>query len=478
MVRLNGWMGMVRFDDTGLAGHGAALAGCRTAAAVPACATPGADPVSVSAVGVLTAHARALAAAVDHADAVRVHGGDAVATTAATLAGVDSYNAAAIRAVAGGAPPAGGVPTPSGASIPLPTLPALPSVPTVPAAPLLPGEQWSALIHGGPGSAGLRAFAEALRAHAGSLDETAGRVVGHGRGVDEHWVDGIQQAGANIERHGHWLNGAAVHANALAAAADHVAEAFDAARAAVPPPDEFARARRDILSAQAAGDPVAVSVAAQHYSGLQTQALDGVLTGYHPSTTRTLGGLPHPVSPAPSIAPGSDADTRPASAGPDDVIVGPDRPGDVRAVPVDHTTGPGPVVNTPGGQPQIGPFPVPPQVAAAVPPNATPRLVDPTGGLLTPQDLPPVTPPPRVPGVNPPFPSAPSASAPAAAPSPGCSMADWTKGVAEAVGGPVAILTTPVEAATGVGIPAAIAQIGLGLAATIDGVQIIERCTE
>ncbi|MCP9276938.1 PPE domain-containing protein [Mycolicibacterium arenosum] len=474
-------MGTVRFEDTALADHGTGLAGCTTAAVIPTCWAPGADPVSVSAVGALTAHAQALAAAVDYSSAVRAHGGGAVAATAATLAGVDAGNAAAIRAVAGGAPPAGGVPTLSAASMPLPTLPALPPLPTVPAPPLLPGEQWSALIHGGPGSAGLRAFAEALRAQAGGLDETAGRVAGHGRGVDEHWVDGIQQAGANIERHGNWLNGAAVHANALAAAADHVADAFDDARAAVPPPDEFARARRDILSAQAAGDPVALSVAAQHYSGLQTQALDGVLAGYHPSTTSTLGGLPHPLSPAPSIAPGADADTRPASAGPDDVIVGPDRPGDVRAVPVDHTTGPGPVVNTPGGQPQIGPFPVPPQVAAAVPPDATPRLVDPTGGLLTPQDLPPATSPPRMPGVNPPFvgsPAVPSTSVPSAPPPPGCGLEDWTKGVAEAVGGPVAILTTPVEAATGVGVPAAIAQIGLGLAATIDGVQIIERCTE
>ncbi|MEE6139845.1 hypothetical protein SKC41_26405 [Mycobacterium sp. 050128] len=67
----------------------------------------------------------------------------------------------------------------------------------------------------------------------------------------------------------------------------------------------------------------------------------------------------------------------------------------------------------PSPTPQIGPFPVPPQVAASAPPGS-PRPVDPTGGLLTPQNLPPAPPPPNIPGVKP----APAPTAVGAAPLP------------------------------------------------------------
>jgi Domain of unknown function (DUF4226) len=48
---------------------------------------------------------------------------------------------------------------------------------------------------------------------------------------------------------------------------------------------------------------------------------------------------------------------------------------------------PAPPPPPPGAAPQIGPFPVPPQVAAAAPPSA-PVPPDPTGGLLTPATTP------------------------------------------------------------------------------------------
>ncbi|WP_162625284.1 hypothetical protein [Mycolicibacterium llatzerense] len=79
----------------------------------------------------------------------------------------------------------------------------------------------------------------------------------------------------------------------------------------------------------------------------------------------------------------------PASS-PDDEIVNTGRSGPViRAVDNLTSTDPTP----PGAQPQIGPFPVPPEVAAAAPPGTVNHPVDPTGGLL----LPPTTAPPLAP---------------------------------------------------------------------------------
>jgi hypothetical protein len=85
---------------------------------------------------------------------------------------------------------------------------------------------------------------------------------------------------------------------------------------------------------------------------------------------------------------------------PDDQIIGDDpKPGDPHIQMVDDKT-PAPTP-TPGAQPQIGPFPVPPGLNTNVPTPQPPPPVDPTGGLLTPQNLPPAAPAPNIPGVRP-----------------------------------------------------------------------------
>jgi hypothetical protein len=96
----------------------------------------------------------------------------------------------------------------------------------------------------------------------------------------------------------------------------------------------------------------------------------------------------------------SSPDGTPSS--PLDQIVGDPKPkpGGGGIQMVDNTTGPQPPTPTPGAQPQIGPFPVPPGIGDNLPPAPTvPK--DPTGGLLTPQNLPPAPPPPNIPGVKP-----------------------------------------------------------------------------
>jgi hypothetical protein len=164
----------------------------------------------------------------------------------------------------------------------------------------------------------------------------------------------------------------------------------------------------------------------------------------------------------------------------DDQIVDGPKPSGPHIRLVDDVMGPGDPPNpTPGAQPapQIGPFPVPPQVAASAPPGP-PRPVDPTGGLLTPQYLAPAPPPPNIPGVRPaPAPTAVAAGpGSAAAAKPPCSAYDWTKAILEPPGGMIAILTAAPEGATGVGVPAAIGQIALGTAAVADGLDAVGKC--
>lgn len=404
-------MTTVRFESSALAQQGDRLAVSTTPTTLPGFSAPSADPVATTAMTALNAHVQALALVVDHSSAVRAHGGAAVVATAGVLAGIDADNAAAISAVAGGGAPGGATGTRSGGSAPLPPAPSLPAIPAPPAVPVLSGELWSALIHGGPGSSGLRGFADALRAHAGTLDAAAAEVGNHGRGVDEAWCDGTQQAGANTVRHGRWMGRAAERANTIAAAADRVADSFDGARRSVPPPNEFQRARRDILNAQATGDLPALAEASQRFGDLQTQALDGVLADYHPTTAGTLTGLPQPLAPAPVIAPGGGPDPQPV-AGPDDVIVGP-RDKTRRVTPVDNPTQPvDPVPAEPGGQPQIGPFPVPPQVAAHAPeaPPPAPTFTDQYLPSITSNTPPPAAPP--MPASSPPQPFVPDVPGP------------------------------------------------------------------
>jgi hypothetical protein len=62
---------------------------------------------------------------------------------------------------------------------------------------MLTGVAFAALIHGGPGSSGLRDFADDWRAHAQTLDDLADQVSVRGAAIDQHWIDGYQQAGAN-----------------------------------------------------------------------------------------------------------------------------------------------------------------------------------------------------------------------------------------------------------------------------------------
>ena len=133
----------------------------------------------------------------------------------------------------------------------------------------------------------------------------------------------------------------------------------------------------------------------------------------------------------------------------------------------------------PGGQPQVGPFPVPPELAQATP--SLIRPIDPTGGLLTPPTVstapegpPEILPGKPIPGIQA---AGPPAPAPAPAPSPwrhpGCTDQQWRDAwlLYEGTGaGMGASLAFGPEAA----IPAWVAGIPVEIA---EGDQII-ACTE
>jgi hypothetical protein len=226
--------------------------------------------------------------------------------TAAAQRGADQDNAATLAAVAGGAALSAAPPV---AALPLPSAPTdvmLPEIPALTPPPALPGDQFSALIRRGPGSSGLLDFADAWRAHAASLDDLARQVLFRGAAIDEHWVDGHQHAGSNTVQHGHWLRDSADRARTVAAAANDVAGQFDAAKNAIPAPEEFDAVRHEFLTAQARRDPIGAAQAAQEYAQLQPRAVDDAMT-YHGGVTVATNRLGTQLQTAPAIARGSGA---------------------------------------------------------------------------------------------------------------------------------------------------------------------------
>lgn len=472
-------MASLVIDTESVATTGTRLAAASAQAPPPGVVitAPAADPVSTATATVLQARAAGIDAYSSAGARIAAARGEQLGFSAAAYAAQEVANAAALGGGGVGGP---GAAPQAPSLIPVPPV-APPSAPTV-GPPPGRGRDIAALVHAGPGTGSLRAAAQQLHTHAAELRALGGHVTGSAGDVSSAWAsDAGAMAADRVGRLGSWFDEHAQHADAAASAVASHAESFDQLKAAMPTPAQFTAVENKLQQAAAANaNPATLGRYAPVVTALQTQLATmntQAVTQYASYASRagesSLTGRPPSPPPQPGVA-----------TGPDDTIVGPARPGDASVTPVDWKTGPAipnPEPN-PGAQPQIGPFPVPPQVAAHAP-NIVPRPLDPTGGLLTPQDLPPATPPPRIPGVTVagpgpsvgPAPAAPAA--PAAAAAPGCDFGDWSKASAEVIFGPMAILTAAPEGATGVGIPVALGQIGLGYAAAVDGLQVIEKCT-
>jgi hypothetical protein len=294
---------VVRVDTHELASDARSLADAAVPIPPPAATPPAADPVSQGVTIVLGAHSGALSTLVEHSAALRVHGGAALAQTAAILQDADNERATALAATLGGTPSPSARPEAIAPVPPPPPEPAMPEIPAMVRPPTLPGDQFSVLIHnGGPGSSGLRDFSDAWRAHAARLDELAEQVVSRGDAIDEHWFDGgNQRAGANTREHGYWLRETAERARTIATAATEIAGHFDAARHATPTPDEFDQTRSEYLAARARKDPIGATQALQKYATMQAQAAEAA-TGYHSGATAATNRVGAPLPTAPAIA--------------------------------------------------------------------------------------------------------------------------------------------------------------------------------
>jgi hypothetical protein len=340
---------VVTFNSEGLVGAGSQLAGSGRSYVPAAASAPGADPTSASAVGQLNAASQALVALLNHGSVLREVGGEAVTNTATTLTTQDEDNGALIRNGGGG----GGGPV-APMSVPQVPAPSVPSIPAMPAAPSpMPGEMYSQALYSGPGSAGVHQFAEQWASHGQQLAELQDRLTRTAQTIDEHWVDGQQQAGANVLRHAQWVSEMSQHAHNLATNARTVGEAFDEAKNATPSPQEFAQTRQNLQQAQQrfaatrGANAAEVQQLMQQYATQQAQATDAA-TGYHgqvSAATFSAGG----AKTAPAIVGGG------GGAAPMSKIW---KQGDKRHQPV--VVGPGNLgpPNTWGGEPpwlEIGP---------------------------------------------------------------------------------------------------------------------------
>jgi hypothetical protein len=307
-------MARIELNQEGLATDGQALAQGAVQGAAGSvkgglgCVPAGADTTSIAAATSFTAWEGALGALIAHSHAIRAAGGTAVQSTSHVLASTDEANAASIAACK---PGAGGPVAEMIAPI-VPDAPIAPQVPGVPAVPEpVSGDIWAAQIHGGPGSAPLRAYAARLRSQSTEIAQLAEQTRTQGRSIDGNWYDGHQQAGSNVGRLATWYEGVAAYANQLADAAEQSAGHVDTAREQTPHPTEFVTLTRRVNDAarhfSATGDPVPLQAANADLAEAHRKALEGhgAYSTAMSSTTTDAPPLPTPAKPitGPDTAP-------------------------------------------------------------------------------------------------------------------------------------------------------------------------------
>lgn len=229
------------------------------------------------------------------------------------------------------------------------------------------------LIHAGAGPQPLYDAAQRLRGHADDLRDASTALRGATGTLEDSWFSGAGLAAhARIAELADFYE---QHAEAATATAQHAQAQGDnvsRARSAIPRPEDFENVESRLraamrANAQSRGAFSAVVAELQAQHGQLTAKTTAGFTDYGSGAATALDA---PMAPPPGGDPG---------AGPDDVIVD----GDGRRGPTLQMAGfgqggaplsPGgddPLPPAaPGAQPQIGPFPVPLQVAAAAPPLA------------------------------------------------------------------------------------------------------------
>jgi hypothetical protein len=277
------------------------------------CAPPGSDAVSLGAARALNAHEMALIELLESATRVREYGGAVIRSAAVVFELADRAGAASIHRVDNtNAPPITSSPGPlqMPALPPVPHQPPIASIPELPALPSIGGEQFSADLHSGPGSADLRDFSRAWHNYSQDITRTADDTRLVGVKVNEHWSSG-DKAANNIMDHAKWLDSAAAWAERLSVAAEAVAHAFDIAKQDTPTPDEFSDAESDVMEAAAlmAVSPaigmVEYQQATSRYADLVAKAEEAAQQ-YDASVSSALTEVGNPIVPCPPIASQAD----------------------------------------------------------------------------------------------------------------------------------------------------------------------------
>jgi hypothetical protein len=277
------------------------------------CAPPASDPVSLGAARSLNAHESALIEILQYATRVRETGGAVLRSAAVAFELADEAGAASIHRVDNtDAPPI----TSSSGPLQMPSLPPVPhqppiaTIPELPASPSFGGEEFSAELNSGPGSADLRDFSRAWHNYSQDITRTADDTRSVGVKVNEHWSTG-DKAANNIMDHAKWLDSAAAWAERLSVGAEAVAHAFDIAKQDTPTPDEFADAKSDLMEARAliAVSPaigmIQYQQATSRYADLVAKAEEAA-EQYHDSISGALTGVGNPMVPCPPIASKAD----------------------------------------------------------------------------------------------------------------------------------------------------------------------------
>ncbi|ORV09685.1 PE family protein [Mycolicibacterium fallax] len=422
----------ISVDIEGLAAAGGRLLGAAggSAGAPAACTPAGADSVSAAVAGSFSAWATGLEGLVVHAQAVLGAGGVSVAGSAAVIEGSDVAAGAGMQSLSAGL---GDIPAMPAVMVPAaPVAPIVPPVPAVPAP--MAGDQWSACIHGGPGSAPLRALAAQLRARGAELERTAGETGAEAAAIDAHWVDGEQRAGQNVGQVADWLRDTAHYTYKLATSADEAGEHVEQALARTPRPERFVELQQRVQEGmehfiRTAGlDPGPLEVASANLAQAQQEAIEAQ-TAYAMVSNTTVAGapvLPAPTTPivvtggvgvSPSIATAVSVATAapPPTSAPADFLLGQGGGADspFRVVPAVNSTTVPPLPSEPGGGGDASGLPLDrmdpePGGAPAAPPGApsspgggpapaggpdpgplSPADQDPAGGPETDQDKPP-----------------------------------------------------------------------------------------
>jgi hypothetical protein len=286
------------------------------------CAPPGSDSVSLGAARALNAHEMALIDLLEYATRVRAYGGAVIKSAAVVFELADHAGATSIHRVDNtNAPPVASSSGPLQMPVlpPLPHQPPIASIPELPALPSIGGEQFSADLHSGPGSADLRYFSCAWHNYGQDITHTADDTRSVGVTVNEHWSSG-DKAANNIMDHAKWLDSAAAWAERLSIGAEAVAHAFDIAKQDTPTPDEFADAESDVMKAAAlmAVSPaigmIEYQQATSRYADLVAKAEEAAKQ-YHASASAALTAVGDPMVPCPPIASEADIPVPPPQLG-------------------------------------------------------------------------------------------------------------------------------------------------------------------